>query len=552
MGTATITCQVCGAVMADAAARFCGRCGADLEGAGQRRSGARDTGARRASRGSRSARVGLALITGVAVVIVVELGSNRLGGTLDAPGGIGAGRGEDSPDPGAADAVVGIGPDTPRSSPVEGADPGDSADPGQPPPIEPGPLRCAPDGCDAWQLPAPSGELAGSAGVLYTLDGDQLSARSGPFGTERWSVSLRELVPVTGDGDPIAGLGGPEGAALVRADPGGVVVVARRAIVRHDREGRRRWQLPTDGWQVWDAVAAGGRHLITRSRSADGSVPFGRVAVLDLDDGSERWTHQVTQIHGHTDELLLAGGLRGEVAAFDLDDGSPLWYLPVSQTAVRVVGPVVHLEPMFPEGRSRGRLLDTSTGETPAHLVGGVLHPPVPVGERVVTVLQGGTTGPDARVVALEPDGSVAWVQDLAAGRGSGTVDAITSAEVYDLDDGSVLDVVVDAEVGAERISLRLRDGAVLARRGTRPPAAPHDTADDGLGATSEPDGDHPGWRTLPGGLALRYDRGELQVRGPDGFVVAVRGPEPTLVAIDPVVVRGGDRLLGLRVGAPG
>jgi outer membrane protein assembly factor BamB len=367
-------------------------------------------------------------------------------------------------------------------------------------------------------------------------------------------VSLRDLVPVTGDGDPIAGLDGPDEVPLVRADPGGVVVVTGRTIVRHDRQGVRRWQVPAGGWQVWDAVAVGGRHLITRSRSDDGSVPFGRVAVLDLDDGSERWTRQVTQIHGFTGELLVTGGFAGEVAAFDLDDGSSRWDLAISQQmALRVVGPVVHLEPMFPERRPRGRLLDASTGTTPTHLAGGVLHPPARFGERVVTVLQGRAPGPAARVVALEPDGSVAWVHDLAADSGSGPDDVITTAALFDLTDGSVIDVVAASEGGETRTSLRLDDGAVLARRAAAgPPDARDDLAIDGLGSAGEAGGSRAGWRTVPGGLGVREDGDGLQLRGHDGTVIAVRGPEPTLVATDPVVVRGGDRLLALRVDAPG
>lgn len=169
-----------------------------------------------------------------------------------------------------------------------------------------------------------------------------------------------------------------------------------------------------------------------------------------------------------------------------------------------------------------------------------------------MTVLQGGDTGPGVRIVALEPDGSVAWVHALAADSASEPDDVITTAIVLDLADGSVLDVVAGTEEDATWTSLRLNDGAVLARRAALPPAARDDTAIDGLGSTSEPDGGQAGWRTVPGGLAVRDGGGELQVRGPEGTVVAVRGPAPTLVATDPVVLRGGDRLLGLRVDAPG
>jgi outer membrane protein assembly factor BamB len=500
VGTVTTTCQNCGADVPGERARFCGHCGATIEVTGSARHAAGPAGtARRKVR-----RTGLGAITAAGLIGAAALGSGLFGldlDDLDVPG-----------------EVTGIGPDTPVVDPDE-RDAGD-----------PGPLRCEPDGCDGWQASAPSDQLAGSAGLLYTLDDGHLSARGGSFGAEQWSVDLGDLVPVTGDGDRIAGLDDP---ALLRADPDGVVVVTSRAIVRHDRRGARRWRVPIDGWQVWDAIAVGGRHLVTRSRSDDGGVPFGRVAVLDLDDGAERWTRQVTQLHGLTDDLLVAGGIVGEVSAFDLADGSSRWRRSVSQqTAVRVVGQAIHLEPMFPQARPRGQLLDPTTGSTPAHLAGGVLYPPVAVGDRVITVLAGGAIEEAVRVVALDGDGSADWIHDLPASSPQQPGEAMPEVIVADVGDGSGIDV----EVAGTRTSLRLADGAVVARS-------------SGATDAEVPGPSDPGWITVGDGLAVREHPGRLQLRGPDGSVVTVRGPAPSLVATDPVVVRGGDRLLALRVG---
>ena len=541
MGTATRICQTCGAAVPGGAARFCGRCGATFEATDSSDSDTSADGAPSPPPPRRPAWTGLVALVAVVTVGLIAAGLLHAGGPgsdLDEPEGLGT------------DEVLGIGPDTPRTEPRDGAQPGR-------PGADPGPLRCEPDGCDAWQLPAPSGEVAGSAGVLYAVDADALIARSGLFGTERWSRSLLDLAPVTGDGDAIAGLEAADEPALVRADPDGVVVVTPHAIVRHDRQGTRRWQNRLGSWSVWETEAVDGRHLVTRSRSSEGGVPFGRVDVLDLDDGSERWTRQVTQVHGSNDELLVAGGLAGEVAAFDLDDGSSRWNLTVSrQVAIRIVGPVVHLDPMFPEARPRGRLLDAATGTTPTHLAGGVLHPPAWLGDRLVTVLQGpaaddGISEAGARVVALEADGSLAWVHDLAGADGADPEHALSTAALYGLDGGSRVDV----EVGGERISLRVTDGAVLARGRTGVPDPATDTAiDTGIApsiGTNVPGHATSGWRMAPDGLAVRETVDRLQVRARDGTVITVRGPGPALVATDPVVVRGGSRLLGLRVDGP-
>ncbi len=557
MGTTASTCQTCGAAVPASAARFCGRCGATFEADDPSDVDPPAGAASSTTPPGRTARAGLVAVVTVGLIAAALLNAGGMGSNLDEPGttgseqplpGPGGAPDLDDPDGLGTDEVLGIGPDTPRADPRNGARRGR-------PHVDPGPLRCEPDGCDAWQLPAPSGEVAGSGGVLYAVDAEELIARSGLFGTERWSRSLLDLAPVTGDGDAIAGLEAADEPALVRADPDGVVVVTPYAVVRHDRQGARQWQTRAGSWPVWEAEAVDGRYLVTRSRSSEGGVPFGRVGVLDLDDGSERWSRQVTQIHGSNDELLVAGGLAGEVAAFDLDDGSSRWNLTVSQqVAIRVLGPVIHLDPMFPEARPRGRLLDASTGATPTHLAGGVLHPPARFGERLVTVLQGTTTdGGDpeagARVVALEADGSLAWVHDLAGADGADPPHALTTAALYGLAGGSRIEV----EVGTERISLRIADGEVLARGLTDvpdpataigPEIAPRVGTNVPGHATSA-------WRVAPDGFSVRESADQLQVRAPDGAVITVRGPGPVLVATDPVVVRGGSRLLGLRVGDP-
>lgn len=475
MGNAAV-CAGCGAAAPRAAARFCGRCGAVMIDAGSRNRSraegmARSSGIRGRARGGRTradrARlvVAGASLAGLAVLAATSTPAREVLTTRSATQTV-------APSGGSTE-VIGIGPDTPLTGSIgdEAEDAScdhlatdGSAGSGS---TAPGPLRCAPDGCDAWQLPAPAGELAASDGVLYLIDDDQLIARDGPFGAVRWITDLRDLVRVTGDGDPISSLSNPQPPAVVRADPDGVIVATANRIVRHDRDGRRRWQTDLPGWDVWDVATVDGRYVVTRSRSPRGGVPFGRISVLDLDDGAERWTRQVTQVHGLTDDLVVTGGPRGAVAAVDLRDGAVRWERRVSQqTAVHVVGPLISLEALFPESRPRGLLLDVSTGSTPQHLDGAVLQAPVLIGEHYVAVLRDPDASDRVRVVSVAADGEVAWSRQLLVitGPDRAVLGPVGDATVRDPDDGTQIDV----EAGTSRISLRAADGAFLGRSESR------------------------------------------------------------------------------------
>jgi hypothetical protein len=205
---------------------------------------------------------------------------------------------------------------------------------------------------------------------------------------------------------------------------------------------------------------------------------------------------------------------------------------------------VLHLEALFPETSPRGRLLDAATAVAPDHLDGSVLHPPVRIGERFVAVLRDTGAPGRARVVALDRDGALVWARNVTGGADPPEEDrdAPTAARVRDLADGTRIDV----EIGTTRTTLRVLDGAVLARSGLPPGEATttHGQADSDL----PEDGAHT-FLTVADGVAVREGPALLQVRGPGGERVSVRGTSPTLVATDPVVVRDGTRLLGLRVG---
>ncbi|UPV73617.1 PQQ-like beta-propeller repeat protein [Halorussus limi] len=268
-------------------------------------------------------------------------------------------------------------------------------------------LEFGPDGTERWRtdgvdqfldLLAVGGGRAylGTSDDALGFDGQRLFAVGRSDGDSRWSVETGDAFRGTYlDGSLLVGLGG-------------------RGVARHDAAtGERQWQKRVEGVGSSDGsfVVADGAVLAGGPRDGDG-----RLAALDLADGSQRWTYAagggrafVPSGAALAGDTVVGTEYGGRVFALAVGDGREQWATDLDGETRRA--PVVADGTVFVGGyRSNAadviHALDAETGETrwraDAPGFSGAVHP---TGETVVV-----RTGDGRAVRSLDAaDGSVRW-----------------------------------------------------------------------------------------------------------------------------------------------
>jgi hypothetical protein len=208
---------------------------------------------------------------------------------------------------------------------------------------------CEPAGCVAWRSPLDDEVAAAGHGLVLLLGDRSVRALDGASGAPRWSADVTDLTSGRGS----SGRGSPSlgRAALVPAEEG-VLVVTPGALASFTRDGARAWTHRLTGFVARDAAVQGDR-VVVRTRSPRGAGPFGRVSVLDLADGTERWGREVAAIHPDAaipdplprhlgasqvpdDAPVLVTGPDRTLEALDVDDGELVWSTPLGDPPAQV------------------------------------------------------------------------------------------------------------------------------------------------------------------------------------------------------------------------
>jgi outer membrane protein assembly factor BamB len=416
-------------------------------------------------------------------------------------------------------------------------------------------VRCVPAGCELWRRtfdPRQRATIAAGDGLVAVIEPEVLTAIDATTGQELWRGDLDDLAPSTSGGTRLADLAGRAASQAVVADDLVVVATPKRLAGLDRVTGQRRWSAGSTGWELDELVVVDDvavvRGIPRTVRDAGGGLR--RAAALtafDLRDGTTRWQTTVTdtiRLDGPTLVVAVDDQLIGIAAT----DGRERWRRSHPRgTALTPAGPW-----LLTSGGRGHVLADPSTGSTLAELDGYLSHAVVEVDGLVVSVLlhPDASTSPGRRGTARGP--GVTRIADTDAGE----AEPSAAAELVAFrPDGSVVwrtpyglraptrccAALVPWDGGIAVIGLRgereVRDLTTGALRDDAPRLAldgPAQVAKDGT-LVGEPITD------LAGEPALTTIR-------PDGALTYVVGPGLAVVSIDPLVVRGADEIVGVRV----
>ena len=264
VGSNRVTRPPCGCPpVAEAAARFCGRCGAAL--AVDDRPGP-TAGARRSRRSWRSAALVVLVVASIAVMVELA-GSGRTTGTVGEP--------ED-------EVAVDVGD---RGPPDAVELPGDGA--ALTPPE--GGLVCRPNDCATWDLALPRAAQVLPVGeLLVSIEASRATAHGTRLGEPRWSIDM----------GPVFALGASSTPGVTDAD-GALLLHERGQLARLDpRDGELLWHVDL-GTRWVDRIGHTEDRVVvtTRDRLRGRSRPLPTTLVgLDADRGTIRWERRILEV----------------------------------------------------------------------------------------------------------------------------------------------------------------------------------------------------------------------------------------------------------------
>jgi hypothetical protein len=393
---------------------------------------------------------------------------------------------------------------------------------------------CVPAGCEAWRRPfdreRPPTVGAGE-GLVVVIDADRATGLDATAGPERWVAPLDDLLPTTAGGTRLSDLVGRERPEV--AIDGDLVLVgtSRRVAALELADGARRWVARSTGWRL-DALTPLDTVVVLRGQPtrSDELDEAGRprrvlpVTVLDRADGTLRWRTGVTELID-VDDAGVTSVIDGELVGHDPATGDVRWRRSWASGAYAFrAGPW-----LVTEGTNGHRLLDPATGREVADLDGYLAHGVLEVADRTVSVLlqpepvRASPTSHAGDLVALAPDGTTAWREPYGF-----AAPMRCCATLLPWDGG-----IAVLGLRGERELRDLATGALREGVERLPLDGPAQVAADGT-LVGQPVADLAG---VPA----------MTVVAPDGHVTHVAGPELTVVGTDPVVLRGGGELVGVR-----
>jgi hypothetical protein len=395
-------------------------------------------------------------------------------------------------------------------------------------------VGCVPAGCEAWRRPLdqerPPTVVAGD-GLVVVVDADHATGLDAVTGRQRWVAPLDDLLPTTAGGTRLSDLVGRERPEV--AIDGDLVLVgtARRLAALDVADGTRRWVARSTGWRL-DALTPLATTVVLRGRPtrSEDLDEAGRpqrvlpVTVLDRADGTVRWTTNVREPLD-VDAAGITGVVDGQLRGLDPATGHVRWRRSWDAGAYAFrAGPW-----LVTEGSRGHRLLDPATGQEVADLDGYLAHGVLEVADLTVSVLlqpEPAGEAPTSHVgdlVALARDGTIVWREPYGF-----AAPMRCCATLLPWEGGlAVLGLRGERELRDLTTGARQQDALRLPLDGAAQVAA------DGT-LVGEPSSEL-------GGVPA------LTVVAPGGQVTEVAGPELTVLGTDPVVVRGGDELVGVR-----
>lgn len=371
--------------------------------------------------------------------------------------------------------------------------------------VEPPPTAGADDARSRWWLPvvlAVVGAVLAAAVWFVVADGDAgedgVVVPRAVASTPTWTTEFDGRVD-----------------AVRIVDDGVVVVSALDGLVaRYDLEsGTAEWQVSIGPARSAGVVVTVGDVLVVgsqlRARPRQGQAEIGRVHVLDLADGSQRWTEASTAGRYHVLDgvvVRFVSSPSGPVQQLlDLGTGLPLGPVLASDGRTEIRGPAV------------GSIVD---GGLSIHSTvdGAQLRPTIELGDLTdVAVLDGGdVVGLESSglLVRIEPTGAVTSLAPARVDRTGGDVDLVPigpdsflavgdRTERLDLVDGGVEQAWSLAGPVGRPAETALGDAAIV--------RLTDDTGTTSYAVVDLADGS-PGWRTEPG--VVRVDAPELLADG--------------------------------------
>lgn len=508
-------CTACGQRWPQRDARFCGRCGAMLDGSDGAR---RPRGPRRAvAIASRVAGV-LAVVAAIATVSTIDLSRAQ------------------------PDTPVEVDDDlTPAGPPLSAAERTalrEQADPRR--------LRCEPRGCELWRLDRR--EAAFGNGVVMREDGVLLGLRGyipavrddedDPVGGGRLLVAID---PATGDelwARRIATVGdAADWMQMIPAPDGGALIVSSAEVISVDDDGEVRWHWrpePSDRHLDWwfSGIVADVLLLNNYDPYGEGADHTDGLTALDVTTGEPLWSQQIgAWVFG---SMLIAVMDDEGLRAIHPRTGEVQWERPGEQldwTGTGSDAPWV-----VTNGDATLHLLDPETGQELASLGGWFTSPLVPVGDLWVGVLRDEPQTLPAgdtllQLVAIDANGSTVWTTPIGEvgwpPYDCCPIRAEPATGTFRLTDPTGQDLEYDAATG-ELVSVE---------------EAPADSQ----GSDHHPLYDV--WRPLPGVEAVWRDEGHrLDVRTADGAVTVTSGYGVQPESFEPLIVSDGRHLIGVQV----